>query len=484
MRRPALAALLAVLLAGTVFVAAIATADAPPRSVAARLDAIDAHRHPSWTGVAAWSADALRALDRDAVVRALPLGASTLGAQPTPAGAPGDGRRAVAVASVDGLRRAFETAAAGDAIVLAPGVYRIDGRGLSASTPGTALAPIVVRAAMPGTVAIEVDVREGVNVSAPYWTFENLTLRGVCADHDRCEHAFHVVAGATHFVARNNTVVDFNAHFKINGQDGLQPDHGSIDANTLSATGPRETDNPVTDIDLVAASGWTIRGNRIADFVKARGNRTSYGAFVKGGGSGNRFERNVVVCEDRLRGHAGARVGLSLGGGGTSTDSCRDGRCITEQEGGVIDSNLVAACSDDGIYLNRAATSVVVHNTLVDTGGIVVRFPDSSAVVEGNLVDGVVRSRDGGALHAADDRDTGLAELYLGRHPVRELFVDAAALDLRWRDAVPRRAGAVATPPSARDLCGAPRPARPAYGAFEDFARCRPAVPALRSAGG
>src|SRR5690606_6001729 len=127
---------------------------------------------------------------------------------------------------------------------------------------------------------------------------------------------------------------------------------------------------PVVPIDLVGASHWRVRANFIHDFIKRDGDRISYGGYFKGAGSANRFERNVVLCELALRGFPGQRVGLSLGGGGTGQDFCRDKRCITEQDGGVIDSNLIGFCSDDGIYINRAATSQIRQNTLLDTGGI------------------------------------------------------------------------------------------------------------------
>ena len=219
----------------------------------------------------------------------------------------------------------------------------------------------------------------------------------------------------------------------------------------------------------MTASAWVIRRNLISDFIKGDGDRISYGAFAKGGGSDNLFEQNVVICEDRLRGTPGQRIGLSLGGGGTGKEYCRDGKCITEQSGSTLRANLVASCSDDGIYLNAAARSTLQHNTLVDTGGITVRFPESSADVQGNLVDGLIRTRDGGLLRLDDNLDTPAARLYLGSHPNRAWFRDPLMLDFQWREPVPRRAGRSEALP---DLCGGKRPLQPRYGAFEDFASC------------
>jgi hypothetical protein len=356
----------------------------------------------------------------------------------------------------------------GDVISFMPGSYRFQ-RSIAARHAGTDQLRITVRAEHLGTVFLEFEMTEGFVVSAPYWTFENLNIRGVCRSHSDCEHAFHVVGKGSHFTARNNRIEDFNAHFKINGTGDGFPDHGLIEQNTLSNRSVRQTLNPVTLIDLVAASHWTIRGNLISDFSKGDSDKISYGVFAKGGGSNNLLEQNIVLCEHRLQGLHGQRVGMSLGGGGTGKPYCRDRRCITEQDGSVIRSNLIAFCSDDGIYINRAATSKVLHNTLIDTGGIVVRFAESTADVNGNLVDGAIRTRDGGVVRDLDNLESGTARLYFGSHPVRDLYADSATLDFKWRSGPPRRA---AQQSLQTDLCGTPRPPRSAYGAFEDFAAC------------
>lgn len=388
----------------------------------------------------------------EAAPRSLPLGA------------------VVMVASGEEARKAIDQASPGDIITFMPGTYRFAGQGyIAAKQAGTPAAGITVRAERPGTVFLEFNLGEGFLVSAPYWTFENLHIRGVCRQHSYCEHAFHVVAKASHFVARNNTIVDFNAHFKINSQDGFIPDEGLIESNTLTNDGVRQTDQPVTPIDLVAASHWVIRSNLITDFIKMQSDQVSYGAFAKGAGFGNRFERNIILCEYRLHGYPGQRVGLSLGGGGTGRQYCRDKRCITEQDGGIIQSNLIASCSDEGIYINRAATSKIVYNTLIDTAGIMVRYAESSADVEANIVDGRIRSSEGALLRASDNLDTSLIRLYIGSHPLRSLYAATSRLDLAWSGDPPRR---TATYPIAPDLCGAVRPPRPSYGAFEAFSAC------------
>jgi parallel beta-helix repeat protein len=392
-----------------------------------------------------------------------------LGAQAQPAGS--DAVSGLLATTPDEVRAALAKARPGDVITLAPGTYRFDAHAVEASRPGAAGAAIVVRAAHPGTVHLEFDQTEGFLVSAPYWRFENLDIRGVCAQDVDCEHAFHVVGKGAHFAAVNNTIADFNAHFKINGLGGDFPDDGLIESNTLTNTRARDTRNPVTPIDLVAASRWTIRGNLIEDFVKTQGNGVSYGAFAKGAGSANVFERNLIRCEHRLRGAPGEHVGLSLGGGGTGPQFCRDGKCIVEQQGSTIRGNLIASCSDVGIYLNSAADSRIEDNTLLDTTGIDVRFPASSAHLDGNLVDGPIHSRNGGMVHLGENQDTPLWMAYVGHHPVRDLFAAPLQGDFAVRAASPARDEARKT----GSLCGDGLLRH--LGAFDDFSGClRPSL--------
>jgi hypothetical protein len=440
-----------------------------PRSLGPYLERRASGHNPVITGTGQWLGATLLDLDRGAA-DGLPvqLPALKAGAQPEAAPAP-DGTRRL-VANGDELRRAVAAAAPGDVITLLAGTYRLRGN-LVLSRAGTGQAPIVVRAERPGSAVVELDASEGFVVAAPYWRFENLDVRGACTGLSSCEHAFHVVGEAHHFAAVNNRISDFDAHFKINGQGGHFPDHGLLEGNTITNSAPRTGEHPVTPVDLVAASDWIVRRNLVTDFIKLGGDRISYGVFAKGAGARTLFEQNVVLCEQHLQGYPGSRIGLSFGGGGSGKQYCRDHQCIVEQEQGVMRANLVASCSDVGIHMNASARSSIVDNTLVDTGGIEVRFPESSATLDGNLVDGPIRERNGGTAHLGDNLVTPIAWLYAGRHPQRALFAAPQAFDFGWREAAPRRtpgADHVRGP----DLCGTARPAQPRYGAFEDFKAC------------
>ncbi len=471
-RRLGLAAILVCLtgLAGAVAAAAaLWQIGRTPREWAAELQRPAFRDQPALGGIARLAEHWLTRADRLAPMRAALLPGS-LGASADRSGDIPDGRLRL-VSSLDELSVAAAGAEPGDVIQLQPGLYHFSGTAIHFSGTGTAARPIIVRAARLGDAVIESDGPEALKVTGPFWRFENLSLRGVCAEHTRCEHAFHVVAGATGTVIRNNLLADFNAHIKINAEDGLFPDGGAIEGNTLLDTAPRNTAEPIVSVDLVAASDWAIRGNIIADFVRGPGygGGPTYGGYVKGEGKGNVIERNLVVCEWKLRNGPGETVGLSLGGGGTGIAYRREGGASGfEQIGGVIRDNLVAFCSDDGIYVNRSARSVIDHNTLLDTAGIDVRFVESSATVTRNIVDGAIRQRDGGMLRAKDNDSPFLLGLYVGMHPQRGLYRDPASLDLAWRTAP----ASVAETESRADLCGQRRGGEARPGSFEDFAGC------------
>jgi len=447
--------------------------DRPPRELAPYLVHRAEKHRPLIVKSAAFAAGYLERMDRMANVDFRDP-TSWVGASETASrtGASDDGLgRHYRIGSIDALVAALNSAQPGDVIELEPGRYRIEGRGLRINRPGRPDAPITVRAERLGSVTLESNAIEAIKISAQNWHFENLIVRGLCdAQSDSyCEHAFHIVGAAQGTVIRNNVIIDFNAQIKINGEEGAFPDYGIVADNTLEDTRPRETANPVTPIDLDAASGWLIARNLISDFVKLGGNGVSYGGFAKAAGQHNSFERNVVLCEHHLQGQPGERVGISLGGGGSGPDIRRDkGRSELEQDNSRVSDNLIAFCSDAGIYLNRSANSQIDHNTLLDTSGIVVRFPESSARLDENIVDGIISIRDGASASSKANLVTSLLGLYLGLHSPRRLYSDPAHLDLTWKDTAPFGPESDSRP----DLCGTKRALHAVVGAFENFAKC------------
>jgi hypothetical protein len=299
------------------------------------------------------------------------------------------------------LLTALREAQAGQTIVIAPGNYRLSGRLVPIGGPGTSNSPIVVTAREFGEVILELDTEEGFYVDQPYWVFQNLDIRGACTSHSRCDHAFHVVGKALGTVIRNNQLTDFNAAVKVNGlptSAGMEaPHNGLVAQNTIYNNGPRNTANPVTPLNIDNGDNWVVRGNFIADFSKAGGNRISYGAYMKGNSSNGIFEQNIIACYWQHPRTGGKSIGLSLGGGGTGDQFCRDGNCEIEHSNGIIRNNIIARCPDDvGIYLNRAAHTRVYNNLLAGSKGIDIRFDTGSAEVFNNILEGGVYEVDGG----------------------------------------------------------------------------------------
>jgi hypothetical protein len=369
----------------------------------------------------------------------------------------------VPVSTAPQLIAAIDAAAPGHVITLASGTYDI-GQNLNCDVAGTANAPIVVRAATPLGALIRFDAVEGFKVSARHWVFENLDIRGVCADDSDCEHAFHVFGDADFLRIRGSRVRDFNAQIKSNITGGQFPDDVVIEGNEFADTAARQTGNPVTKIDVVGGRRWIVRANFIHDFEKGEEDFISYAAFLKGNSRDGLFERNLVICE---RDHAGGtRVGLSLGGGGSGPDSiCEDGACIPEHQRGTIRNNVIVGCPEDvGIYLNSAAATRILDNTLIATTGIDVRWPASSAELRNNLVSGMIRNRDGGT----STQSANLTGITLAQY--QQWFADPLAPDLALLDgsAFVDLAQPLAAVPD--DYCGRlrpPAPGNPDRGAVE-----------------
>jgi parallel beta-helix repeat protein len=414
----AAALLLAVCACLGALAAVITVAGRTPREWAPYLQHRAAGHNPLITGAANAVACFLLQQDRAAPLAITPpawAGAAAGRATPLPS-------RITAIASVDELRAAVTAAAPGDTLVLRPGTYALD-RPLAIAGPGgTRTAPITLRSEHLGDATLASTAVAAINLAAPYWHIEALVIEGHCRNDTDCEHALHIVGPATHAVADNLVLRDFNAAIKINGENGAYPDDGEIAHTTLRNTHKRDTTNPITPIDLVTASNWSIHDNLIADFFRAAtaGPAATYGAFAKGGGAANHFDHNFVQCEAALHDATTPMIGLSLGGGGTGVQFCRgDTHCMPEQTAGRIAGNVIASCTDAGIYLNAAAQSRIEQNTLLDTAGIVARFPATSADIISNRIDGPILVRDQAIVRARNNATTPLIYLFFGAHPQR-----------------------------------------------------------------
>lgn len=386
-------------------------------------------------------------------------------------------QRYVPVSDVASLHSALQNAAPGDDIVLAAGTYVVDSN-LNCLADGTAAAPIRVRAAAPRSVLLRFGsgLVEGFKVSGAHWRFEGLDVEGACANDSNCEHAFHVFGNAEFLLLRDNVLRDFNAQIKSNGVpiNGVYayPDDVVVEYNLFYDTRARNTGNPVTKIDVVGGRRWMVRGNTIHDFQKAGGDGVSYAAFLKGNSRDGVFERNLVRCSRQFSG--GTRLGLSLGGGGTSPNAiCEDGTCIPEHQYGVLRNNIVLSCNDVGIYLNRAANTRIEHNTLYATTGIDVRYAESTAQIRNNLSSAGINLRNGGtSTNAGNLLNVSLANFAVW-------FQNPPAADFRLLDGASFVDLGAATPQTIDDFCANRRgDGAPDIGALEYDAQHRCATDA------
>lgn len=361
----------------------------------------------------------------------------------------------VHVSDTQGLATAIRRAEPGDTIILADGTYNIAGK-IQAVARGEAGKPIVVRAEHRLKALIRVSGLIGFEINASYWEFRDLDMHGVCADDSECEHAFHVV-GADGVKLVGNRMVDFNAPVKVNAAiDRKMPSDELIEGNEIFDTHPRRTANPVNGLNLDNANRWVIRGNFIYDKHKALGDQVSYAGYVKGGGEAPLFERNLVLCA-RKDMSGGTRVGLSLGGGGMAPGLCAphwddNTPCDPETTGGVIRNNLIANCSDVGIYLNRAKDTQVLFNTLVRTHGIDFRFPSSTGEAKGNVLAARINNRDDANFTSEANLERQLSTTF------EAIYQNADAGDFRLKGSPAALVGkGGADKRVSDDFCGRPR---------------------------
>jgi hypothetical protein len=313
------------------------------------------------------------------------------------------------VTTVAELQAALAAARAGDIILLEDGEYRVNAN-LDCRAEGTQAQPITVRARNRLAAVMRFNALEGFRVSGAYWTFEGLSVDGVCGRDADCEHAFHVTGHAVGFVLRDSRVRDFNAQLKVNATRSASgvwemPHRGLIERSEFYDSRPRTTPTPVTKLNIDTGDDWVVRDNFLHDFGKQGG--VAYGAFMKSGGKRGIFERNRVTCGGLSSGDT--RIGLSFGGGGTDPAFCAPAfdssvPCTPEHTDGVLRNNVVTGCTDVAVYLNKATNTRVLHNTFIATTGVDYRYPASTGEASGNVLSGVIRTREGASFTAGTNR--------------------------------------------------------------------------------
>lgn len=304
-------------------------------------------------------------------VTALPIDASAITSPPLHTDV--QSGHVITVNDIPTLELALVNAKPGQVIYLDSGIYQLN-KTVSTKANGAERNPITLTASPSSRVIVNTDV--GLKIKHSHWHVEGLNFTGKCKSHSLCEHAIQIVGGVNHTTIFGNTFTDFNAHIKSNGIKAsgnttrVFPTEVRIANNQFTNSSIRNTANPVTPIDVVGGDSIHLLNNFIADFAKNGGNRTTYGAFLKGGGSYGLIKGNTVACVHKLpiKHIDDIRIGLSLGGGTTGVDVCQSSNCGYEHKHGVVENNTIINCAyDPAIFINKVSYSEVNNNKLMNS---------------------------------------------------------------------------------------------------------------------
>jgi len=324
---------------------------------------------------------------------------------------PGPSGSTVLVASVGELVSAVGSATPGTTILVADGVYDLDGAYLRIETPNVAL-----RSESGNREAVILDgnyaTTEIVQITASNVTVADLTLR------EAYDHPIHVMSTTS---AETDGTLIYNVHIVDPGQQAIKinpvdsshfVDDGVVACSRIELTSagrPHIRDNCYTGgVDAHAAEGWVIRDNEIEGFWCDAGLSEHAVHFW-------RASRETRVERNRLRDNArGVGFGMSSDGSGrTYPDApCPSaGGAYVDHYGGDIENNFISASDpglfasaygfDCGICLWQACEATATHNTVQssDTGAtfssIEWRFSRTVVTLTNNLVNHTMRERDG-----------------------------------------------------------------------------------------
>ncbi|MBM3777801.1 MAG: carboxypeptidase regulatory-like domain-containing protein [Acidimicrobiia bacterium] len=345
------------------------------------------------------------------------------------------------------LQRAVQDVGSDTTILIAPGTYRLT----STLYFNRAIRDVTLRGATDDrddVVLLGPGMRQPSS-STPFgvWTgggvvrltIANLTLR------DFPEHPIILNPGTESPRVYNVRLVDAGDQFiKSNpagngtGVNGGIVEYSVIEYTTVAG------DSYTNGVDVHTGIGWIIRHNLFRNIV-APGDLAGPAVLMWNHSAGTVTEGNVFInCARAIS------YGLINRPGGDHT-------------GGVIRNNVIfraaSVAGDVGIHLAASANTQVLNNTVYLSGTyptpIEYRYAQTSGVViANNLVDGVIRARDG-----ATGRLVTNVEGVQG-----DLFVDAAAGDLHL---APTAASAIdrgtVTSEVTEDMDGEARPAGGGY---------------------
>ncbi|MDX1437847.1 MAG: hypothetical protein R3335_13630 [Anaerolineales bacterium] len=325
-----------------------------------------------------------------------------------PLGPPGG--NTVAVSTVTGLENAVNNATPGDTILVADGIYDLNGVYLRIDTPN-----VSIRSASGDRTAVVLDgnyiTTEIIQIVASNVTVADLTLR------EAYNHPIHVMSTSG---ADTLNALIYNVHIIDPGEQavkinpvpgGYYPDSGVIACSHIELTDagrPFIRNNCYTGgVDGHQARDWVIRDNLIEGFWCDSG-LSEHGVHMWSGSRDTVVERNLLLDNAR-----GAGFGLVTGGSGRTygDNPCPEaGGSSVDHYGGVIRNNFIVAQDSDlfssdfgfdcGICLWNACHAKALHNSFFtfDSGStfssIEWRFSNTHAEIYNNLANHTMRERD------------------------------------------------------------------------------------------
>jgi hypothetical protein len=364
----------------------------------------------------------------------------------------------VPVADVNQLHQAINNLQSGTTVLLEPGDYVLN------TTLYIQQDDITIRGNSDRCDAVQLigqgmenpsfgQVPHGIWSNAANLAIQNLTIREVY------HHPVQFDPAADAPWLYNLALLDAGEQFikGSSGGFGLGVDAGVVEYTVMAYTsGPPATDHGgggtgyTNGVDIHGGDGWQIRHNRFEHFHTPDGSDNLWNpAILMWNGASNTIaENNVFIDVDRAI--AFGLVNRSSG---------------TDHFGGVIRNNMIITTpglysanrrsdSDGMIIVWDSPQTKVLHNTVLTNQNqrlaIEMRFDTTGGVVDNNLNDADIGSRNGASFSQSDNIDTATGALFL--NPANgDLHLRATALSVM--DQVTAPADALL------DHDGEPRPA-------------------------
>lgn len=308
------------------------------------------------------------------------------------------------VATTSQLRSAVASAAAGTTIIVANGTYDLAGAPIAVAHPGTAAAPITIRAANQGAAIILTNgAEEAFFVAQPYYTFDGLVFS---VAGQGSFHAFKLngadpsngitTAGSNTTIRNVRCLMGATSEACIKGSTAATPPYpdSALITNLYVAFLSPSTNGVTEGIDAVGVANWQINTSLFQSVKRIGGG--AWGIVLKGNSQNCIIERNVFLDSN---------IAISVGGT-TGSQWYRDGDSTYEHRNGVVRNNTINGSTDVAIYLEKANNTTISNNTILNpssssgTGGmsIDIRYTQSTATINNNILAKPLNPRDGGII--------------------------------------------------------------------------------------